>query len=198
MKLNKTLLLLLLLSCIGNIAFAQNIWENYSVAKNSLIKKHPDSLTYRIDLEGDSGYKETTILYKRKKHWVGIYLAIAPIAPNLDPEAKTIIVSFPADSLVKQLRSFGIDSLKQITETQLQDYLNKDIPKNDSTLIFGLPSSSHEHYVFINAMGNKIVYRGALYSNSIFQELKPIKIFNDIAVCVIANSRRYNHIQPVR
>ncbi len=192
MKPKKTFLLLFLLSCMWSVSFTQNLWQKYSVTRDSLIRKHPDSLTYRIDFEGDSGFREMTIVYKQKKHWVGIYLSVTPITPVLDPEAKIIIVSFPADSLVKQLRGLGIDSLKQITETQLQDYLNKDIPKNDSTAIFLLPESSHGHYLSINVMGNKIAYNGAHYTNSIFQELKPVKIFNDIVVCINTNSRRYN------
>jgi hypothetical protein len=140
----------------GTNLFSQTVFSRFTRVVDSISKKHPDSLTYRMDIRSAYG-SETTFLYKKKTHWTGTYVAI-----HLK---KLIVVSYHADSLVRKLEDLGLDQLKIVSDTELENYLNRDNPKTDTINRHLLPISLHNSTVTINVFGKKTIYGNIYVSN---------------------------------
>ncbi len=110
---------------------------------------------------GDIGYTEN-----------GVY--------HVQKSMRTLILSFNADSLYKNLIDYKINSVKQLTQKQLEDKYNESFKSEDKNLRYGLPASSHDCNMTISIFSKTtkhISYSNTIVDQKQLQKLPTIKIF---------------------
>lgn len=210
------ILTIIFLLTINQILFGQ-VLTNPKLTNPKLTKTTSDFATIQdsilkllnksnsIIIKTCEGYSEF-FLTKDSIHWKG-HLIQSQIIGGLNPptigyvengityESKpilTVIVSFEADTLYTILQKNNINSIKQLSEGDIETIFNKAQKSKNKNIHYVLPASSHDCNMTININNaRQVSFRNVLVTEKTLHCISTLKIFYNIQILLYEIFRNY-------
>ncbi len=179
--------------------------NDIAIIQDSIVKLL--NKTNSITIKTCDDYSEF-YLTKDSLNWKGYFiksLLVGGVTPTtfgvkngVAYEAKpmlTSIVLFNADTLYKLLVKNGINTIKQLTEVELENEFNKVQKSPDKNMRYGLPGSSHDCNMTIVLKTNntkQVSYRNVLVSEKKLHSILTLKTFYNIRELLSKEIENYN------